>query len=240
MPELTQMQFIIVILSAMLIIVMSAVIIFWISRRYPPTKKSKADPMFKAFYVWIILLLGYGIIVLLGIRTQNDAKSDVKWLIVALVVLLMFYALVSFFTNRPISSYKLWKEYVLVNVKKYWGAEQYVGAGYFSGMIFHKVIDLERSPDIKMYLADMGKVADKIDVFYGQAMLGNVFPFLAGVNKFTGEDILLARQPILSLALIQTFLGEELVSSFTPELAKYATQEEGIQKPQQETQVKRS
>ena len=239
MPELTQTQFIIIILSAMLIIVLGSVFIFWISRRYPPSKKSKADPLFKAFYIWIILLLGYGIIVLLGIRNQEDAKSDVKWLIVALVVLLIFYAVVSYFTNRPISSYKLWKEYVLVNVKKYWGAEPYVGHGYFSGMIFHKVIDIERNPQVKLYLQDMGKVADKIDVFYGQAKLGNIFPFLAGVNKYTGEDIILARPPILTTALIQTFLGEELVSSFAPELSKYAVQEEGIAQPKQEVTVQR-
>ena len=239
MVQLTEIQFVYVVLGAMLVIVLGAVTIFWVSRKYPPTKKSKADPLFKAFYVWIILLLGYGVIVLLGIRTQDDAKSDVKWLIIALVVLLIFYGIVSYFTNRPIPSYRLWKEYVLVNVKKYWGAEQYSGSGYFSGMIFHKVIDLERNSQVKMYLQDMGKVADKIDVFYGQAQLGNIFPFLAGVNKYTGEDIILARPPILSLALIQTFLGEELVSSFAPELSKYAVQEEGIAHPQQEVTIQR-
>ena len=232
---LSDTQFSFVVLIAMAIVIFGAVFLFWISRKYPPTKKTKADPLFKAFYVWIILLLGYGIIVLLGIRTQSDARRDIKWLILALIVLMVFYGIVSFFTNRPIPSYKLWKEYVLPNVKKYWGAEPYVGAGYFSGMIFHKVIDLEKNSRVKLQLADMGKVAEKIYVFYGQAYLGNIFPFLAGVNKYTGEDIILARPPILTTALIQTFLGEELVSSFTPELSKYATSEEDIAQPQKVT-----
>ena len=235
--QITDLQYAWLILGAMLIVVLGALLIFWVSRKYPPASKSKADPFFKAFYVWILLLLGYGIIVLLGIRTQEDAKSDVKWLIVALISLLVFYAIVSYFTSRPIPSYRLWKEFVLVNVKKYWGAEPYVGAGYFSGMIFHKVIELERNPRVKMYLQDSGKVADKIDVFYGQATLGNIFPFLAGVNKYTGEDLIMARPPILTTALIQTFLGEELVSSFTPELAKYDTQTEPMARPQKEVGV---
>ena len=239
MVELTDTQFSLVVLGAMLLIIIGSLGIFWISRRYPPTRKTKADPLFKAFYVWIILLLGYGIIVLLGIRTQADAKSDVKWLIIALVVLIIFYGIVSYFVNRPIPSYKLWKQYVLPNAKKYWGAEPYAGAGYFSGMTFHKVIDLERNPSVKIYLQDSGKVAEKIDVFYGQVFMGNVFPFLAGVNKYTGEDLIMARPPILTTALIQTFLGEELVSSFTPELSKYGIEEEGIARPQQEREVMR-
>lgn len=239
MVNLTDAQLAWVVLGAMLIVVLGAITVFWISRKYPPTRKTKAVPLYWAFVIWIMLLLGYGLIFLFGWRGQTEAKSDVKWLIIALIVLILFFAITSFFTNRPIPSFRLWREYVLVNVKKYWGAEPYVGSGYFTGMIFHKVIDLERSPTVKMYLADMGKVADKIDVFYGQAQLGNVFPFLAGVNKFTGEDLIMARPPILTTALIQTFLGEELVSSFTPELAKYTTQEEGIQQPQQQVEVRR-
>lgn len=235
--NLTDTQFSLIVLGAMLIIAVGAFSIFWVSRKYPPLKKNKADPLFKAFYVWIVLLLGYGVIVLLGIREQTDAKSDVKWLIVALVVLILFYGLVSFFINRPIPSHRLWKEYVLVNVKRYWGAEPYVGAGYFTGMIFHKVIDLEKNASLKMNLAEMGKIAEKIDVFYGYAHMGNIFPFLAGVNKYTGEDIIMARPPILTASLIQTFLGEELVSSFSPELSKYAGQEEGIASPRQEMAV---
>mgnify|MGYP001566119487 CR=1 FL=1 len=235
---LTESQFIWTVLGAMSIIVVGTVLVFWIMRRYPPVKKTKTVPLYWAFVIWIMLLLGYGIIVLLGIRTQEDAKADVKWLIISLFVLMIFFSIVSYFTNRPIPSYKLWKEYVLVNVKKYWGAEPYIGEGYFTGMIFHKVIDLEKSPQAKKYLADMGKTSEKIDVFYGNAFFGNVFPFLAGVNKYTGEDLIMARPPILTVALIQLFLGEELVSSFAPELSKYATEEEGIAHPQQHTGVK--
>jgi len=239
MATLTDTQFSLIILGAMLIIAVSALGLFWVSRRYPPTRKSKADPLFKAFYIWIVLLLGYGIIVLLGIRTQENAKADIKWLILSLFVLILFYALVSYFVNKPIPSYRLWKEYVLPNVKQYWGAEPYAGAGYFSGMIFHKVIELERSPMIKLSLQEMGKTADKIDVFYGQAYMGNMFPFLAGVNKYTGEDLLLARPPILTIALMQNFLGEELVSSFTPELSKYGNEEEHIAQPEKRMTVQK-
>lgn len=236
---LTETQFVLVVLGAMLIIALSAFGLFLVSRKYPPVKKGKADPLFKAFYIWIILLLGYGIIVLLGIRTQQDATRDIKWLILALLVLILFYGIVSYFTHRPIPSYKLWKEYVLPSVKRYWGAEPYAGSGYFTGMIFHKVIDLEKSPKVRIYLEDIGKTADKLDIFYGQAFMGNIFPFLAGVNKYTGEDLILARPPILTTALVQVFLGEELVSSFTPELSKYGEQEEGIAQPQKQVAVAR-
>ena len=239
MPKLTDMQFSLIILGAMLIIALAGVMLYWISKKYPATRKTKADPLFRAFYLWIVILLAYGVIVLLGIREHEDTVKDVKWLIMVLFVLILFYGIVSYYVNKPIPSYRLWQEYVLPNVKKYWGAEPYVGAGYFTGMIFHKVIDIEKSPQIKLHLADMGKVTDKLDVFYGQAFMGNVFPFLAGVNKYTGEDLILARPPILTTALIQIFLGEELVSSFTPELSKYGEQEEGIAQPQKEVGIVR-
>src|SRR3990167_3539027 len=186
---LTEQQLVWAVLGGMAVIVVGAITIFWVSRKYPPTRKTKAVPLYWAFVIWILLLLGYGIIILLGIRNQSDAKSDVKWLILALFVLMLFFGLVSFFVSRPIPSYTLWKKYVLVYVKKYWGAEPYAGAGYFTGMIFHKVIDLENNSKLKIYLNEVGKVSDKIDIFYGQAILGNLFPFLAGVNKYTGEDI---------------------------------------------------
>ena len=44
---------------------------------------------------------------------------------------------------------------------------------------------------------------------------------------------MLAKPPILTVALIQKFLGEELVSSFSPILGQYNTEAEGIQQPQQ-------
>lgn len=213
------------IVLGLIAVIGGAVAAYWISRKYP-NKKQKADPIYKAFFVWLLLLLGYGIVVLIGIRQQQDTKGDLKWLVIALIVLVLFYAVVSYFVARPIPSYKLWMQYVLPDVKRYWNAEPYVGQGYFNGMIFHKVVDINNNQKIKQYLTELGKPAEKVDVFYGQAYFGNIFNFLAVRNKYTGEDIMLTRPPILTSVLIQKFLGEELVSSFAPALNQYDTQED--------------
>jgi hypothetical protein len=235
---LTEKEFTWVLVAAIAVICLTGVLVFWISRKYP-SRRTKADPIFKAFFVWILLVLGYGLIVLLGLRTQEDARSDVKWLILALVVLVLFYAIVSYFSGKPIPSYRLWMEYVLVDVKRFWNAEPYAGEGYFPGMIFHKVIDIEKNVRVKQYLAELGTPAEKVDVFYGMAKFGNVFNFLAVRNKYTGEDVMMARPPTLTVALIQKFLGEELVSSFAPILSQYDIQTEGVQQPTQHVEVQR-
>ena len=100
--ELTDTQMVLVVLAGLLIICVAGVTIFYISKKYPG-QKTKLDPMFKAFYVWFLLLIGYVVIFLLGIRNRDEAKGDIKWLIIALVVLVLFYTIVSFYINRTIS-----------------------------------------------------------------------------------------------------------------------------------------
>lgn len=224
MVQLSDVQFTLVVLAGLLIVCIAGVVIYYISRKYPK-KTTKLDPMFKAFYVWFLLLIGYVIIFLLGIRTQDDAKGDLKWLIIALVVLVLFYTIVSFYVNRTIPSYKLWKEYVLPDVKKFWNAEPYAGYGYISGMLMHKVIDVGSNKAVSAYLQDANIKTNKVEVFYGQAFFANMFPFLAVRDKYTGEDLMLVKPPVLTIALMQRFLGEQVVSSFQSALDLYDTEE---------------
>lgn len=231
---LTEQQLVWAVLGGMAVIVVGAITIFWVSRKYPPTRKTKAVPLYWAFVIWILLLLGYGLIFLFGWRSQADAKADVKWLVISLVVLIVFFAVASYFTARPIPSDRLWKEFVLPDVKRQWGGEPYVGAGYFSGLILSMVIEPRKHEFMRSMIGQQGmSVPEKVEVFYGNSFFGNVFPFMSVRNKYTGERNLLVRPPILTTSLIQRFLGEELVSSFTPELSKYAEQEENISQPRE-------
>lgn len=239
MVQLTDTQFMLIVLAGLLIICIAGIGVYYISKKYP-SKKGKLDPIFKAFYVWFLLVIGYVIIFLIGLRDRNEARGDLKWLIIALVVLVLFYAMVSLFVNRPIPSYKLWREYVLPDVKKFWNAEPYVGSAYVTGMLMHKVLEIGRVPEVEKTLLEMGsRPSNKVDVFYGQAIFSNVFPFLAVRNKYTGEDIMLVRPPVLTVALVQRFLGEEIVSSFTNVLGAYDT-EESHNQPQQQVLVERT
>ena len=210
---------------------------YYVSRKYPK-RTEKRDPLQKAFTLWIMLLIGYGLIVIFGFRSQEEAKGDVKYLVIALFLLIAIYGIVSWLINKPIPSHKLYIKYVLPDVKRFWNAEPYAGQAYFNGMIFHKVIDVERSPRMKQYLIEMGKTAEKMDVFFGQAMFGNVFKYLAVRDKYTGEDVMMARPPILTESLLMKFLGEDIVSSFSPTVNEYDTQTEGTQAPQQQTEIR--
>ena len=64
-----------------------------------------------------------------------------------------------------------------------------------------------------------------MEVFYGQAFFANMFPFLAVRDKYTGEDLMLVKPPVLTIALMQRFLGEQVVSSFQSALDLYDTEE---------------
>jgi hypothetical protein len=227
-----------VIVAIVIVIAIAAIVLFWISRKYPK-QREKPDPLFKAARLWIVILFAYFLLLLFEIRNREEARKDAKWLVIIFLVLVFWYAVVSTLRNRPIPSFRLWTEFVLPNVKKYWYAEPYAGKGHFTGMIFHKSIDVEKNPEVKKYLADLGKPIDRVDVFYGQAYFTSPFHFLAVVNKFTREDVMMARPPILTIALIQKFLGEEMVSNFSPIISQYDTQMEGMQPAQQEYKVQR-
>lgn len=238
MVEFTDNQITIIVLVAMGIVAIALVLMFWIGRKYP-SKKAKQDPIYKAVTVWLILMLVYGLFFVIGARDREDVKKDLKWMVIAGVILILYYAIASYFINRPIESFKLYEQYVLTDVKKQWNAEPYAGSGYFMGLVLSMVIEPNKNKQVQMMLAESGGVSDKVEVFYGQAMLGNVFPFLSVRNKYTGERLMLAKPPILTTALLHKFLGEEIVSSFAPYINQYDSAPEGIQQPQQVTEVRK-
>ena len=221
---LTETQFTYVLIAIIFSLVLMFVLMFWVSRKYPK-KQKKANPMLQGVIVFALFFTLYLIYASLGFRTSEEVKEDTKWIIGAAVVVILFFMIASYLSNKPISAWKLWG-YVLEDANKFWDAEPYVGHGHIHGLIGHKVVTTEQSP----FLMEQGVRDDTVHVFLGELFCATVFKILAVRNKFTGEDLLMWRNPTANI--INELFGEDIISSYKHPLKEYDTQEETIDRKQ--------
>lgn len=219
--NLSQFQLGIVVSLLWIGVVILIIGVYWISKRYPK-KKEKLDPIYKGVFLVLLIFLVHATAVAIGVLSQDTLKENLYLYAIAIVVAIIFYSLVGFFANRTIPSWKLWKNYVLPEIKRFWGAEPYKGKGYGMAMSFYQTIE---GTNKSALLAREGIEidAEKVQVFIGKVIFANIFEYLAVANKKTGEILRLQARPPLSQK--QELTTRDFISSYQHPLEEFDTKE---------------
>lgn len=190
--------------------------VFWIKRKYPQ-KAEKLDPVYKGVFIILIIFLVHVTAVAIGVLTMESIQNNLKYYGAAIIIAIVFYSLVGWFRRHTIPGWKLYKDYVLPEVKRFLQGEPYKGKGYSDPITYHRVLEVSKSK----YLKEQGVEGEKVQVFLGRAYFGNVFKYIAVANKHTGEVVMLHKNPPLSIQ--QELLGKDFVSSFEKPLEEFDT-----------------
>ena len=228
--ELTQLQLGIIVAIMWVGVIFLILGLYWINRKYPK-RKEKLDPIYKGVILVLVIFLVHVTAVAIGVLEQDSIKENLHWYGIAIVVAIAFYAIVSYFSNRIIPSYKLWKYYVMPEINRFWNAKPYVGKGYSMAMSFYQVIEGNAQAKI-LRTQGLSDQIDKVQVFMGKVHFANVFEYLAIANKKTGEILRLQANPPLSQK--QELTTRDFMSSYQYNFEDYGTQQE----PEKEIEVR--
>lgn len=222
--KLTSLQLGVIVAILWIGVVILIIGLYWLSKKYP-TRKGKIDPVYKGIFLILIVMLAHITVIAVGALPQDSLENNLYLYGIAIVVAIIFYSIVSFYQKRVIPSYKLWKNYVLPEIKRFWNAEPYKGIGYGKAMTFYQVI--EGTQKTKYLTEEQAQEAEKVQVFMGKVFFATIFEYIAVANKKTGEILRLQEKPPLSQK--QELTTREFISSQKQPLEEYGTKEEEIE-----------
>lgn len=198
--------------------------LYYLNKKYP-SKKGKLDPIYKGVFLVLLVVLTHLTFVAVGALPQDSIQNNLWAYGFALAAAIGFYAVTSYYSNRVIPSHKLWKDYVLPEIKRFWNAEPYIGKGYGMAMTFYQVIEGNKKQQVMQELG-VEEDVEKVQVFMGKVYFANIFEYMAVANKKTGEILRLQERPPLSQK--QDLTKRDFMSSEKKQLEEYDT------KPQEE------
>jgi len=222
---LSTFQFALIVWLILLTLIIGGIFLFYISRKYRK-EKTRSNPILQAAVIFFVLMMIYLAFAAFGFRTQEEVNSDIKYLLLIGLLLVVWFTYASYRSKKTIPPLRMWNNYVLPAVKQYWNAEPYKGSAYVRAWLFHKTIQLggksESEQNMTGFLGEKTEGIELVDVFLGQAKFANVFKFLMVMNKYTGEEITSIPEPTLTLDIVKDLLGKEAVSSLKQPLEEYA------------------
>jgi len=182
--------------------------LFWVSRRYPE-KKTKSDPLLKAFVIVGGLLLIALIAVGVGYIDKEWLQQNIKWFFIMLVALIAFYMWVAYRVMKPIPFKKRYA-ITLDDAFEIYRARPYIGMSYFPTLLYHNVFEGELPKELMKDKS--ATLTGTVDAFLLNLKDFTVFALLVVVNVFSGENVKMVRNP--SVSLVQELLGKEAVSVY--------------------------
>lgn len=215
---LTPFQWSIIILFLIFILALLMGWIYYINRKHPQAK-GKLDPLYKAVFIVAFIFILHLTAILFGVLEKESMKSSIWWYIGAAILLVGFYAIyVPYILKKPIPTKKLWKKYVLPDVRDLFQGEIYKGEAYVPPFLFSRVIPSKYSQSLQQ----KGIHSDLVEIFLIQVKFANIFFVLEIRDKFTGEGLEHLRDPPKSI--VNELLGREVARSMEEPMQEYDSQ----------------
>src|SRR3990167_6911512 len=222
MADLTQFQWALIFIALILGIGIVIVILFWIARKYPSKDTGRTDPFIKTIIIVGLLLIIHVGLIAFGILEQQSLEENIKYYLWLGIILLLWYAvIVPFFLKQPIPTYKLFKRYVMPDIRQLYGGTIYTGQAYLDNFIWSMVVPSEHST----YMQEQGIFNEMVECFLIQVKSTNPFFVFAIRDKFSGEGLRMHKNPPVSL--LNSYLGKEVTKSVKDEVVKEQTTVEG-------------
>ena len=201
--------------------------VLWIRRKYPKAER------FNAFLIAFMLIAGLYLIgmlsVAIGIYTKEDLKKATPYFGGALILFWLLIYIALYWGRKPISTERLWNDYVLNAVRWKWQGRVYTGRASMPAIRFNKVVKTTQHPLLRQYSG----IADIVEVFFGVFISHTKFVVIQVHNKFTGEDVYGHHNP--SYDVVLSLLGKEALSSYTEAIDEVQeNRQEEQQQPEKE------
>jgi len=195
--------------------------LYYINKKYPE-KERKLDPILKSVLIVGGFLSIFIIAVATGVIEKEWLQQNLKWFIIALILLIAFYTYVAYRLRRPIPFNKRFR-IALSDADEYYKGKPVLDMAHFPTILYHNVFE-GKLPEKTGRELQIELMTGTVDVFLLELKSNVVFSLLIVLNVFTGENIKMVYNP--SYSLQEELLGKEAVSVYKEFKEEFEEKEE--------------